>query len=230
MAKLEHLFLCFNMEEEGSESSEDVSELFQQAAEWMRNNKTLKLSTTQKLSVYGLFKQVNHLVLVCVLSPLVKYSQGSEGPCNTDKPGIFDMTGRAKWWVHDSSSSIDVSIEMIASSSCRSRDAWHKLGKMEQLEAMMQYVALVKSLDPQWRSRIDKAPTVEGESKAKREGGGGGGGPVVSTLMNNDEVILDENKSIFDWCKEGQVERLSPLLSETNIGSTDEQVCSALVT
>ncbi len=32
------------------------------------------------------------------------------------------------------SSSIDVSIEMIASSSCLSRDAWHKLGKMEQLD------------------------------------------------------------------------------------------------
>lgn len=32
---------------------------FKKAAGWMRRNKTLKLSTDQKLTLYGLFKQVS---------------------------------------------------------------------------------------------------------------------------------------------------------------------------
>lgn len=36
----------------------EEEEIFQQAAEWIRTNETLKLSTEQKLMLYGLFKQV----------------------------------------------------------------------------------------------------------------------------------------------------------------------------
>lgn len=35
---------------------------FKGAAEWMRRNKTLKLSTDQKLTLYGLFKQVSSTI------------------------------------------------------------------------------------------------------------------------------------------------------------------------
>lgn len=42
-----------------SELSTDEAEMvFNQAAEWIRSNRSLKLSTDQKLSLYGLFKQV----------------------------------------------------------------------------------------------------------------------------------------------------------------------------
>ena len=47
------------MEQEGVGPAESVSERFKKAAEWMRNNKSLKLSNAQKLNIYGLYKQVN---------------------------------------------------------------------------------------------------------------------------------------------------------------------------
>lgn len=41
------------------ESTEEENfSMFQKAAEWVRNKETLKLSTEQKLKMYGLFKQV----------------------------------------------------------------------------------------------------------------------------------------------------------------------------
>ena len=91
---------------------------------------------------------------------------------------------------------------------------------MGRVQAMTQYIELVKTLDPGWHSNNQPRLTATGETKT----GGGGGGPVVSTLMNHTEVIPEENKNVFDWCKEGQVSRLAPLLSETNINSKDEQV------
>lgn len=39
-----------------------------------------------------------------------------------------------------------------------------------------------------------------------------------------DAVIPDNDKSVFDWCKEGQVERLSLLLTASNINDKDDQV------
>jgi acyl-CoA-binding protein len=75
---------------------------FKRAAEWMRRNKTLKLSTDEKLTLYGLFKQVMcyKYSLYCLWRQdviLGSIFQANEGPCTTAKPGIFDMTGRAKW-------------------------------------------------------------------------------------------------------------------------------------
>ena len=37
---------------------DEIKPLFDRAAEYMRNNRSLKLSTEQKLKLYGLFKQV----------------------------------------------------------------------------------------------------------------------------------------------------------------------------
>lgn len=91
---------------------------------------------------------------------------------------------------------------------------------MEADEAMKKYLELVRGLDSEWETSIPRAAAI-GQEKG---GGGGGGGPVVSTLMNSAEVIPDESKSVFDWCKEGRVERLTPLLSDTNVTSTDDQV------
>ena len=39
-----------------------------------------------------------------------------------------------------------------------------------------------------------------------------------------DAVIPDRDKSVFDWCKEGQVERLRALLTASNINNKDDQV------
>lgn len=53
-------------------------------------------------------------------------------------------------------------------------------------------------------------------------------GVGVSTLANQDDDIRDDQKTIFDWCKEGNIDRVTTLLSEKNeaisINKTDENV------
>lgn len=98
---------------------------------------------------------------------------------------------------------------------------------MTAADAMRQYVALVTSLSPQWKGSDLPPPGEDLGGEGAGGGGGGGGGRAVSTLMNNAEVIPDEKKTIFDWCKEGHTEKLSAMLTKTNINSTDEQVCAS---
>jgi diazepam-binding inhibitor (GABA receptor modulating acyl-CoA-binding protein) len=62
------------------------------------------LSNEQKLEVYSLFKQ------------------GSIGDCNTDKPGMLDFKGKAKW------------------------DAWNGKKGTPKEEAQQSYIDLVSSL------------------------------------------------------------------------------------
>ena len=91
---------------------------------------------------------------------------------------------------------------------------------------MRQYVTLVTSLSPRWRgSDLPPEEDVGREGGSDEEGGGGGGsGRSVSTLMNSAEAIPDEKKTIFDWCKEGHIAKLSSMLTKTNVNSPDEQV------
>jgi acyl-CoA-binding protein len=46
------------------------------------------------------------------------YKQATLGECTTQKPGLFDPVGRAKW------------------------EAWNKLGKMKKVDAMCGYIEL----------------------------------------------------------------------------------------
>ena len=50
------------------------------------------------------------------------YKQATEGPCNDIKPNFWDVIRRAKW------------------------EAWHKLGIMEEEEAMTRYVDELKQV------------------------------------------------------------------------------------
>mmetsp|Transcript_43471 Transcript_43471/g.92525 ORF Transcript_43471/g.92525 Transcript_43471/m.92525 type:complete len:94 (-) Transcript_43471:27-308(-) len=60
-----------------------------------------ELSQDTKLAMYGHFKQAE------------------VGPCNTERPGIFDQAGRYK------------------------HDAWSKLGDMSKEDAMTKYIEIV---------------------------------------------------------------------------------------
>jgi acyl-CoA-binding protein len=62
---------------------------------------TKSLSNEQKLLIYSLYKQAE------------------TGPCNTDRPGIFDQVGRTKW------------------------DSWTALGALSKEDAMKQYIEVV---------------------------------------------------------------------------------------
>ncbi|GBP63370.1 Acyl-CoA-binding domain-containing protein 6 [Eumeta japonica] len=107
-----------------SDFSEDESstfdDLFIQASNHIRKI-TDRLNNNQLLELYGFYKQ------------------GTEGQCNTPKPGWLDGRGRKKW------------------------DAWHALHDMPKEEAQQKYVTLVRKLDPDFIP-IDKVQRSKGET------------------------------------------------------------------
>ena len=49
---------------------------------------------------------------------------------------------------------------------------------------------------------------------------------MVSTLASSqeEEVIPDDKKTVFDWCKEGNISSLTELVTESNVNNKDSQV------
>ncbi|XP_045722396.1 enoyl-CoA delta isomerase 2 isoform X1 [Mirounga angustirostris] len=70
------------------------------------------------------------------------YKQATEGPCNTPKPGLFDLINNAKW------------------------DAWNALGSLPKETARQNYVDLVSGL----RSSSDSSSQVKPEADKKQAG------------------------------------------------------------
>ena len=65
------------------------------------------------------------------------------------------------------------------------------------------------------------------QAKEKKSSGGGGDGPPVSTLAGGDtkeKDAPDNEKTVFDWCKEGHVKKLESLVTEDCINTKDNQV------
>ncbi|XP_058969221.2 acyl-CoA-binding domain-containing protein 6 [Pocillopora verrucosa] len=160
--------------------AEDLEKLFEAATEFVRTIKNL--SDEKKLTFYALYKQAK------------------EGPCNTSRPGFWDMIGKAKW------------------------DSWKKLGDMSKQEALERYIQELFETDPEWEAKYavtDDLTPKETEKPVHKQTMG----LAVSTLRGNeDDVISDANKSVFDWCKEGNVKRMDVLLNKgENINAKDEQ-------
>ena len=86
--------------------SAELKQKFEEIAEKMRNSPDVVkgLPDDKKLEIYSLFKQ------------------GSVGDNSTDKPGMLDFKGKAKW------------------------EAWNGKKGMSQEEAMQAYVDLVSAL------------------------------------------------------------------------------------
>ncbi|XP_044260206.1 putative acyl-CoA-binding protein [Tribolium madens] len=80
-----------------------LDERFKKAADDVQKLKS-KPSNDDLLEIYALFKQ------------------GSVGDCNTDRPGMLDLKGKAKW------------------------DAWNAKKGMPQDKAKEEYIAKVESL------------------------------------------------------------------------------------
>ncbi|OWF50444.1 acyl-CoA-binding domain-containing protein 6-like [Mizuhopecten yessoensis] len=127
-----------------------------------------------------------------------RYKQATEGKCNTSKPGIFDFQGKHKW------------------------EAWRKLGDMSKKAAMFQYITYLGNIDPEWQEKVNKSDCGDdlGDTASV-----GSGWVSVSTMSNTDTEIADENKTLFDWCKDGNTLQVQNILSgcdgnEVNI--TDE--------
>jgi len=61
------------------------------------------------------------------------------------------------------------------------------------------------------------------------EGGGGlfSVGAAVSTMSDKEE-IPDDKKTIFDWCREGNTDKVTSLLKDTDTNIKDENVSMLL--
>ncbi|XP_077987146.1 acyl-CoA-binding domain-containing protein 6-like [Glandiceps talaboti] len=132
-----------------------------------------------------------------------RFKQAKTGPCNTSRPGFFDFEGKQKW------------------------DAWKNLGDMDKEQAMMEYVSELLRVDPSWQ------PDFSDEGRRKmREGGMRGMGVAVSTMHREEEEdISDDQKTIFDWVKEGNVSRVKSIVrnGDNNIATQrDEEGLSLL--
>ncbi|XP_062306158.1 acyl-CoA-binding domain-containing protein 6 isoform X1 [Osmerus eperlanus] len=96
----------------------------------------------------------------------------------------------------------------------RKWQAWKQLGDMGSEEAMQEYVTCVNSLDP------------EGSHKDRRgaERRTGFGGPAVSSLYQ-EEMIREEDKNIFDYCRENNMQNVSTAISskKVDVNAKDEE-------
>ncbi|XP_042321699.1 acyl-CoA-binding domain-containing protein 6 isoform X1 [Sceloporus undulatus] len=114
------------------------------------------------------------------------------GSCNTPKPGFFDFEGKQKW------------------------EAWKALGDTSTEQAMRDYIATVKKLDPTWNPQITE--------KKGKEGKAGFGGPVVSSLYQ-EETIREEDKNIFDYCRENNIDHVTKAIrsKKVDVNMKDEK-------
>ncbi|KAM6396740.1 acyl-CoA-binding domain-containing protein 6 isoform 2-T2 [Pluvialis apricaria] len=121
-----------------------------------------------------------------------RYKQVKFGTCNTPKPSFFDFEGKQKW------------------------EAWKALGDISPHQAMQEYVATVKKLDPSWNPQ-----TAEKRGKESKTAFGG---PVVSSLYQ-EETIREEDKNIFDYCRENNIDYVTKAIQskKVDVNVTDEE-------
>ncbi|XP_036890865.1 acyl-CoA-binding domain-containing protein 6 [Sturnira hondurensis] len=113
-----------------------------------------------------------------------RYKQVKVGNCNTPKPSFFDFEGKQKW------------------------EAWKALGDSSPSQAMREYIAAVRKLDPGW--------TPQTPEKKGKEASTGFGGPVVSSLYH-EEIIREEDKNIFDYCRENNIDHISTVIKSKHV-------------
>lgn len=96
----------------------------------------------------------------------------------------------------------------------RKWQAWKQLGDMDAEQAMQEYISLVNVLDP------------EGTSKERRgaEKRTSFGGAAVSSLYQ-EETIREEDKNIFDYCRENNIDLINKALSsqKVDVNTKDEE-------
>ncbi|XP_031430795.1 acyl-CoA-binding domain-containing protein 6-like [Clupea harengus] len=98
----------------------------------------------------------------------------------------------------------------------RKWQAWRALEDMSVDQAMQEYVTKVDSLDPDnsWKSS-------ERRGSERRTTFGG---PAVSSLYQ-EEMIREEDKNIFDYCRENNIEHITKAINskKVDINITDEE-------
>ncbi|XP_015747224.1 PREDICTED: uncharacterized protein LOC107326992 [Acropora digitifera] len=99
---------------------------------------------------------------------------------------------------------------------------------MPQQKALERYIQELSEIDPEWEEKcaVTDYLTLKDPGKPAQKQTMG---LAVSTLRGQenpeDEIISDANKSVFDWCKEGNVKKLDFLLTrEGNVNTKDDQL------
>ncbi|KAM8930597.1 LOW QUALITY PROTEIN: acyl-CoA-binding domain-containing protein 6 [Pelodytes ibericus] len=89
-------------------------------------------------------------------------------------------------------------------------EAWKALGSCTRQQAMQEYIGTVKKLDPDWSP---KPPDENLEDQPRTTFGG----PVVSCLYHVQEALRDEDKDIFDYCRDNDVAQVTNALKSGDI-------------
>ncbi|KAJ1171946.1 hypothetical protein NDU88_003803 [Pleurodeles waltl] len=87
-------------------------------------------------------------------------------------------------------------------------EAWKALGDASAEQAMKEYVSTVRTLDPSWTPQAGEQKSVERKTAF--------GGPVVSSLYQ-EETIREEDKDIFDYCRENNIEHVTHAIRSKDI-------------
>lgn len=93
-------------------------------------------------------------------------------------------------------------------------EAWQVLGDMTCEAAMKSYVQLISELDHGWR---DAHLSSEGSG----DNGGKNGWVAVSCMSSTDEYLDDADKTIFDWVKEGNVEKVREFAQKSSLADSN---------
>nr|XP_019936193.1 PREDICTED: acyl-CoA-binding domain-containing protein 6 [Paralichthys olivaceus] len=96
----------------------------------------------------------------------------------------------------------------------RKWQAWKQLGDMEAEQAMQEYISCVNVLDPE-------GSTKERQGAERRTGFGGA---AVSSLYQ-EEMIREEDKNIFDYCRENNIDHISQAIDsqKVDVNAKDEE-------
>ena len=122
------------------------------------------------------------------------FKQATIGFCTSEtapKPPFWDFTGKAKW------------------------QSWRDLGEVGSDEAKLRYVALVCTLDPSWdeNSRISSVNNHSNTTTTTKNQGLSSFGVSVSTMArSDDDNVEDSKKTLFDWCREGRLDKIKELV------------------
>ncbi|CAI5639557.1 acyl-CoA-binding domain-containing protein 6 isoform X1 [Oreochromis niloticus] len=87
----------------------------------------------------------------------------------------------------------------------RKWQAWKQLGDMDQEQAMQEYISCVNILDPE-------GSTKERRGAERRTGFGA----AVSSLYQ-EEMIREEDKNIFDYCRDNNIEYITNAITSQNV-------------
>ncbi|CAG2227044.1 Acyl-CoA-binding domain-containing protein 6 [Mytilus edulis] len=87
-------------------------------------------------------------------------------------------------------------------------EAWKRLGDKPKEMAMLEYISHMTSLYPGWEAEMD---TIDDKQPS-----GGSSWVSVSTMSNTDPELDNQNKTVFDWCKEGDINQMSRILQSEN--------------